>query len=943
MKINGSLVFDASSASVIQNLRVERYAGASVPQHTSADVGRMIYVTTGSSPYTTNTLYFGGASGWVAIATGGNAADLQNEVDRIETALGAGVGTDGSFNADAFADVTGVLVDPTSFTNAINQLATAVNSNNELSELDDVTINAAASGDFLRYDGSKWVDSTISLSTDLGITASAEELNILDGATLSTAELNILDGATVSAAELNILDGATLSTAELNFVDGVTSSIQTQLDKKQPLDATLTALAALDSTAGFVVQTGADTFARRELVAPAAGITITNPAGTAGNATFALANDLAALEGLATTGIIVRTGDGTATTRTITGTTGNIVVTDGAGVGGEPTIDLAAVTQGTTGSFVKVTLDGYGRVTGNTAVTTSDITTLVDATYVNLSGDTMTGNLVMGTNYVTMTNMPTGPTHAANKAYVDATVTGLSWKQAVRAATTGNIDLAAPGAAIDGVTLANGDRVLVKSQTAGAENGIYVFNGDASAMTRAVDMNVAGEFAGATVYVTEGTVNKDSGWTQTAEVVTVGTTPVAWYQFSGSSTYIWGDGLDSSGNTVFVKMGAGIAMLPSDEVGLDIETGKAVQLTSDLTGGKLTFKLDTGSGLEQSSSGLKISDAGVTNAMLANSGFTSTADSGSETLSLGNTLHIDGDSVKGLSFAVSKTGSTVTYAGTIADASDSQKGVARYSSTYFNTSEVIDIGQGPVTTPGVISLKANSITQTEIDGAYLWQATTNVAEEFAFVSPGASVAPIALGQNLNFHSAGTHTRTEVLVAMEAVSNNLRIGIREATASLKGVASFNSSHFSVNAGAVSLSASIDDLTNVSDADGATTDSILVKTSGDWKPASPATVGGTINLGDLKDVGTAAPTTSGQALIADGTAWQAKKVYHLHTQASASNSWTVTHSIGARYCNVTVVDSTHNVVIPQSIVFDSTSQLTVTFNTAIQGYVVVMGIA
>ena len=63
-----------------------------------------------------------------------------------------------------------------------------------------------------------------------GVTATAAELNILDGVTATTAELNILDGVTATTAELNILDGVTATTAELNYVDGVTSAIQTQLD-----------------------------------------------------------------------------------------------------------------------------------------------------------------------------------------------------------------------------------------------------------------------------------------------------------------------------------------------------------------------------------------------------------------------------------------------------------------------------------------------------------------------------------------------------------------------------------------------------------------------------------------------------------------------------------------------------------------------------------------
>jgi hypothetical protein len=64
------------------------------------------------------------------------------------------------------------------------------------------------------------------------ITATAAELNLLDGVTATTAELNIMDGVTATTAEINKLDGLTATTTELNYVDGVTSSIQTQLDGK---------------------------------------------------------------------------------------------------------------------------------------------------------------------------------------------------------------------------------------------------------------------------------------------------------------------------------------------------------------------------------------------------------------------------------------------------------------------------------------------------------------------------------------------------------------------------------------------------------------------------------------------------------------------------------------------------------------------------------------
>lgn len=109
----------------------------------------------------------------------------------------------------------------------------------------------------------------------------------------------------------------------------------------------LAAYEGLSST-GMVARTGDGTAAVRTITAPAAGITVSNGDGVSGNPTLALANDLAALEGLASTGVIVRTGDGTATTRTITGTTNSIDVTNGSGVSGNPTLAVSATYAGGT-------------------------------------------------------------------------------------------------------------------------------------------------------------------------------------------------------------------------------------------------------------------------------------------------------------------------------------------------------------------------------------------------------------------------------------------------------------------------------------------------------------------------------------------------------------------------------------------------------------------
>jgi len=119
---------------------------------------------------------------------------------------------------------------------------------------------------------------------DLGITATAAELNIMDGVTSTTAELNILDGVTSTTAELNILDGVTATTAELNYVDGVTSNIQTQLNAKAPLASpaltgTPTAPTALTGT--DTTQLATTEFVQQEIDAiPAVDLSSVYPVGS---------------------------------------------------------------------------------------------------------------------------------------------------------------------------------------------------------------------------------------------------------------------------------------------------------------------------------------------------------------------------------------------------------------------------------------------------------------------------------------------------------------------------------------------------------------------------------------------------------------------------------------------------------------------------------------
>lgn len=129
---------------------------------------------------------------------------------------------------------------------------------------------------------------------------------------------------------------------------------------------------------------------------------------------------------------------------------------------------------------------------------------------------------------------PTAAGDAVPKSYVDSAIEGLAWKDSCRVATQANLNLASPGAAVDGITMVSQDRVLVRAQTAGAENGIYVWNGASTAMTRSLDCSTFDELEQAVASIEEGT-SAGTTYRQTTANGTLGTTAVAWAVFGTSA------------------------------------------------------------------------------------------------------------------------------------------------------------------------------------------------------------------------------------------------------------------------------------------------------------------------------------------------------------------------------------------------------------------------
>ena len=186
---------------------------------------------------------------------------------------------------------------------------------------------------------------------------------------------------------------------------------------------------------------------------------------------------------------------------------------------------------------------------------------------------------------------PTNPLHAASKQYVDNLFSsgGIPPFNSVVAKTTANINISSPGATHDGITLVSGDRLLVASQTTASQNGIYVFNGGTSALTRASDADDQSEFTPARqVFVQSGTLYANTGWAVgNISKPVIGTDTITFTQVSGAASYTPGNGLSLNGqqfsavgvNGQIVVSGSGIGLATTG-----VSAGTFTKVTVDTFG-----------------------------------------------------------------------------------------------------------------------------------------------------------------------------------------------------------------------------------------------------------------------------------------------------------------------------------------------------------------------
>ena len=195
-----------------------------------------------------------------------------------------------------------------------------------------------------------------------------------------------------------------------------------------------------------------------------------------------------------------------------------------------------------------------------------------------------TGTVSVNNSRVTGVAEPVDGTDAANKAYVDNAVTGLSFKEAVNLLATSNISLTGSTntLVIDShdplVSADSGYRILLTGQSTDSENGIYVYadDGDTYTLTRPGDSDAFAELQGASVLVLEGAVYGSTGWVQ-ENYATTDFTAQNWVQFSGAGAFTAGDGLTQEGTVFNVVAGNGITV-----------SADAVSLASSVAGNGLT-------------------------------------------------------------------------------------------------------------------------------------------------------------------------------------------------------------------------------------------------------------------------------------------------------------------------------------------------------------------
>ena len=245
------------------------------------------------------------------------------------------------------------------------------------------------------------------------------------------------------------------------------------------------------------------------------------------------------------------------------------------------------VTAGTAGSPQLTIAEANGSTAG--IMSAAHYTLVNNATEADTASTIMKRDASGHVNVTKVTGLaePTNASDAATKGYVDARAAGLDPKESVVAASTANVTLASAvenGDTLDGVTLSTGDRILLKDQTTGSQNGVYTVNAS-GAPTRATDFDTGTEAtAGCFFFVEQGTANANRGYVLQSKsgggTYTIDTDTLTFSQFSGAGQIDAGAGLTKNGDVLTVGQGDGITVNANDVALASSTAGDGITFTS---------------------------------------------------------------------------------------------------------------------------------------------------------------------------------------------------------------------------------------------------------------------------------------------------------------------------------------------------------------------------
>jgi hypothetical protein len=496
----------------------------------------------------------GNANVFVATANGVNVIGTLNATGNANVGnIGAvaGVFTNVSGNGSALssitgANVTGTVANATFATSAgtAGTVTTAAQPNiTSVGTLSSLTATGNVTGGNLNTVGN--VNAPIMVNGGTGIYLSAGPAGYINFFTTGGDKASVTDSGNIVAS--NLVANSTVFAVTANISGNVNAG-----------NANLGNLATANFFAGTLTTAAQPNVTS---VGTLTSLTVTGTA-TAGNlstgGTLSVTGN-ANVGNLGTAGLVVATGN-------VSGgnlTTGGVVAATGNVSGGNLTTGGIVNATGNIVSGANVVTD---LIVGKTASVT--ITAVGSDQNVNLV-PTGNGSVNVGNFIISNVATPVASTDAATKQYVDDVAQGLHTHDSCNAATsttlatssggtvTYNNGTAGVGATltttgsyttIDGVTLSNGMRILVKDEANTAHNGIYDRT-SSTVLTRSADFNTPVEMAGGDfTFVTAGTLYDNTGWVMPDPVTTVGTSPVVWVQFSGAGTYTAGTGLTLDGN-----------------------------------------------------------------------------------------------------------------------------------------------------------------------------------------------------------------------------------------------------------------------------------------------------------------------------------------------------------------------------------------------------------